>query len=197
MPSQNITSPNYAESKTVNKVNVNSKVKSQFAGTLKYLKESGLDLQKYSETNIGISKATSNIEYINFHTYRIKTNYFSPYPHIYHLYPEIYICKQCLCYCVDEKSLTNHILNCTLYFPPGLEIYRQNGISIFAIDGSEQPIFCKNLCLLAKLFLFTKVQYANVDYFDFYLMIKDIEKECILVGFFSKVISLILLLSKF
>ncbi len=43
-------------------------------------------------------------------------------------------------------------------------------LSVFEIDGSEQRIYCQNLCYLAKLFLDHKTLYFDVDPFLFYVL---------------------------
>jgi hypothetical protein len=48
-------------------------------------------------------------------------------------------------------------------------------------------IYCQNLCLLAKLFLDHKTLYYDVEPFLFYVLTKNDEKGCHLVGYFSKV----------
>eukprot|EP00069_Balaena_mysticetus_P017453 bmy_10646T0 len=47
-------------------------------------------------------------------------------------------------------------------------------------------IYCQNLCLLAKLFLDHKTLYYDVEPFLFYVLTKNDEKGCHLVGYFSK-----------
>lgn len=47
-------------------------------------------------------------------------------------------------------------------------------------------IYCQNLCLLAKLFLDHKTLYYDVEPFLFYVLTRNDEKGCHLVGYFSK-----------
>ncbi|XP_058875129.1 histone acetyltransferase KAT6B-like isoform X1 [Acipenser ruthenus] len=58
--------------------------------------------------------------------------------------------------------------------------------SSFQVDGNVSKIFCQNLCLLAKLFLDHKTLYYDVEPFLFYVLTKNDEKGCHLVGYFSK-----------
>ena len=37
--------------------------------------------------------------------------------------------------------------------PPGDEIYRDDQLSMFEVDGREHREYCQNLCYFAKLFL--------------------------------------------
>lgn len=55
------------------------------------------------------------------------------------------------------------------------------------VDGNANKIYCQNLCLLAKLFLDHKTLYYDVEPFLFYVLTKNDELGCHLVGYFSKV----------
>jgi histone acetyltransferase MYST1 len=46
--------------------------------------------------------------------------------------------------------------------PPGNEIYRDESVSMFEIDGAIEKIYCQNLCYFAKLFLDHKTLYWDV-----------------------------------
>lgn len=56
----------------------------------------------------------------------------------------------------------------------------------FQVDGNVSKIYCQNLCLLAKLFLDHKTLYYDVEPFLFYVLTRNDEKGCHLVGYFSK-----------
>jgi histone acetyltransferase HTATIP len=47
-------------------------------------------------------------------------------------------------------------------------------------------MYCRNLCLLSKLFLDHKTLYFDVDIFVFYVMTESDAKGCHLLGYFSK-----------
>ena len=97
--------------------------------------------------------------------HEVETWYFSPYP-IEHAYCDtLYICEFCLNYYVSHKQLDRHRLRCQLFHPPGNEIYRHDEISFFEIDGRRQRTWCRNLCLLSKLFLDHKTLFYDVDPF--------------------------------
>jgi len=98
----------------------------------------------------------------------------------------MYICEFCLCYYGDLKPFTRHRQKCTLQHPPGNEIYRDDYVSFFEIDGRRQRTWCRNLCLLSKMFLDHKTLYYDVDPFLFYVMTSRDEKGFHLVGYFSK-----------
>ncbi|TPX45780.1 hypothetical protein SeMB42_g01306 [Synchytrium endobioticum] len=115
----------------------------------------------------------------------VETWYFSPYPEEY-AGDVMWICEFCL-ECADSQlAFDRHRLKCTLNHPPGNEIYRKHDISFFEIDGRKQKRYCKNLCLLSKLFLDHKTLYYDADPFLFYLMTKTDETGCHLLGYFSK-----------
>ena len=87
-------------------------------------------------------------------------------------------------------------LKCPARHPPGDEIYRspisdtetkkQSTLSFFEVDGRRNPLYCQNLCLLAKLFLGSKTLYYDVEPFLFYVMTENDEFGCHFVGYFSK-----------
>ena len=77
-------------------------------------------------------------------------------------------------------------LKCPAKHPPGDEIYRDGQISFFEVDGRKNPVYCQNLCLLAKLFLGSKTLYYDVEPFLFYVMTENDEHGCHFVGYFSK-----------
>jgi len=54
------------------------------------------------------------------------------------------------------------------------------------VDGRKNPVYCQNLCLLAKLFLGSKTLYYDVEPFLFYVMTENDEYGCHFVGYFSK-----------
>jgi histone acetyltransferase HTATIP len=112
--------------------------------------------------------------------------YFSPYPQEYTDADIVYICEFCLEYFPSPKPFSRHRAKCTLFHPPGNEIYRDEHISFFEIDGRRQRTWCRNLCLLSKLFLDHKTLYYDVDPFLFYCMCIRSEHGCHLVGYFSK-----------
>jgi hypothetical protein len=120
-----------------------------------------------------------NIETIVLGKYVIDTWYFSPFPtEVTQDCSKLYICEFCLKYMKNQKTLIRHKvkfklnskLKCNLKHPPGDEIYRNEGLSVFEIDGKKQKIYCQNLCLLAKLFLDHKTLYYDVEPFLFYIM---------------------------
>ena len=77
-------------------------------------------------------------------------------------------------------------LKCAAKHPPGDEIYRDGKFSFFEVDGRKNPVYCQNLCLLAKLFLGSKTLYYDVEPFLFYIMTENDEYGCHFVGYFSK-----------
>ncbi|KAG5913585.1 Histone acetyltransferase [Claviceps capensis] len=112
--------------------------------------------------------------------------YFSPYPESFSQEDVIFICEFCLSYYGDENAFLRHRRKCTLQHPPGNEIYRDDYVSFFEIDGRRQRTWCRNLCLLSKMFLDHKTLYYDVDPFLFYVMTSRTEKGCHVVGYFSK-----------
>ncbi|KAG2463292.1 KAT6B acetyltransferase, partial [Polypterus senegalus] len=100
---------------------------------------------------------------------------------------KLYLCEFCLKYMKSKHILQRHSKKCGWFHPPANEIYRKENLSVFEVDGNVSKIFCQNLCLLAKLFLDHKTLYYDVEPFLFYVLTKNDEKGCHLVGYFSKI----------
>ncbi|EZF34505.1 hypothetical protein H109_01072 [Trichophyton interdigitale MR816] len=133
-----------------------------------------------------LSGPPSKIKYINFGGYEIETWYAAPYPEEYSRNRVLYICEFCLKYMNSDFVAWRHKLKCPAKHPPGDEIYREGSVSIFEVDGRKNPVYCQNLCLLAKLFLGSKTLYYDVEPFLFYVMTEYDEWGCHFVGYFSK-----------
>lgn len=128
----------------------------------------------------------SKIKCVNFGGYEIETWYAAPYPEEYSRNRVLYICEFCLKYMSSDYVAWRHKLKCPAKHPPGDEIYRSNSVSVFEVDGRKNPVYCQNLCLLAKLFLGSKTLYYDVEPFLFYVMTEYDELGCHFVGYFSK-----------
>ncbi|KAL9046389.1 MAG: hypothetical protein Q9214_000759, partial [Letrouitia sp. 1 TL-2023] len=142
-----------------------------------------------SETNRRVQKVSgppSKIKCVNFGGYEIETWYAAPYPEEYSRNRVLYICEFCLKYMNSDFVAWRHKLKCPAKHPPGDEIYRDKSISVFEVDGRKNPVYCQNLCLLAKLFLGSKTLYYDVEPFLFYVMTEYDELGCHFVGYFSK-----------
>ena len=127
-----------------------------------------------------------NLEKIQMGKYLIEPWYFSPYPQDFADVDVVYIDEFCLSYFSSRKAYERHRSKCELRHPPGNEIYRDDFISFFEVDGRRQRTWCRNLCLLSKLFLDHKTLYYDVDPFLFYCMVTRDAHGCHLVGYFSK-----------
>ena len=127
-----------------------------------------------------------NLGHIQMGAYEMEPWYFSPYPSSFTETDTVYICEFCLSYYSSNQTFTRHRAKCTLLHPPGNEIYRDDFVSFFEIDGRRQRRWCRNLCLLSKLFLDHKTLYYDVDPFLFYCMTTRDKYGCHLVGYFSK-----------
>lgn len=127
-----------------------------------------------------------NIRMIELGRYRIKPWYFAPYPEEITSLECVYICEYCLKYRKSAKCLERHLNKCPFRHPPGNEIYRKDNISFFELDGRKNKLYCRNLCLLAKLFLDHKTLYYDTDPFLFYVMTECDNRGYHIVGYFSK-----------
>ncbi|KAI7162953.1 Histone acetyltransferase [Hortaea werneckii] len=127
-----------------------------------------------------------NLERIQMGGFEIEPWYFSPYPAEFTDCDLVYICEMCLGYYGSETQFRRHRKKCQVFHPPGNEIYRDDNVSFFEIDGRRQRTWCRNLCLLSKLFLDHKTLYYDVDPFLFYCMTVRSPHGHHLVGYFSK-----------
>lgn len=72
---------------------------------------------------------------------------------------------------------------------------RKDKLSVWEVDGKKYKIYCQNLCLLAMLFLDHKTLYYDVEPFLFYIMTQADGEGCHIIGYFSKVCRVGLVLS--
>ncbi|EHK44099.1 hypothetical protein TRIATDRAFT_223094 [Trichoderma atroviride IMI 206040] len=149
-------------------------------------------LQMQAEIDMPIRKSkkssdnASQIECIEFGGWEIDTWYAAPYPAEYSRNRVLYICEFCLKYMNSDYVAWRHKLKCAAKHPPGDEIYRHGSVSVFEVDGRKNPVYCQNLCLLAKLFLGSKTLYYDVEPFLFYVLCEYDECGYHFVGYFSK-----------
>lgn len=132
------------------------------------------------------SGPASQIECIQFGEHEIDTWYAAPYPEEYSRNRVLFICEFCLKYMNSDYVAWRHKLKCPAKHPPGDEIYRHGSVSVFEVDGRKNPVYCQNLCLLAKLFLGSKTLYYDVEPFLFYVLCEYDDLGYHFVGYFSK-----------
>ena len=142
--------------------------------------------EQTGRTSQKVSGPPSKIKCVSFGGWEIDTWYAAPYPEEYSRNRVLYICEFCLKYMNSDYVAWRHKLKCPAKHPPGDEIYRDGSISVFEVDGRKNPVYCQNLCLLAKLFLGSKTLYYDVEPFLFYVMTEYDELGCHFVGYFSK-----------
>ena len=151
----------------------------------------------HNDENVGMDEAgikaheeatkIRTIEEIIMGKYRCCTWYFSPFPEEYHNIKILYFCEFCLNFYVKKEELERHITtNCPLRHPPGNEIYRDDKISMFEVDGKTESIYCENLSYLSKLFLDHKTLQWDVEPFLFYILTEYDKYGYHFVGYFSK-----------
>ncbi|KAJ7221009.1 histone acetyltransferase, MYST superfamily [Mycena haematopus] len=134
------------------------------------------------------SPAPLRISTIRFGQYDIKTWYNAPFPEEYANIPDgrLWICEFCLKYMKSRFGATRHRMKCKSRNPPGDEIYRDQTVSIFEVDGRKNKIYCQNLCLLSKMFLDHKSLFYDVEPFLFYVVTEVDDFGARFVGYFSK-----------
>ena len=76
------------------------------------------------------------VQFIEIGQHRVETWYFSPFPKEYHC-ETLYICEYCLHFFVYKNELIRHSERCKTRAPPGDEIYRDDTVSMFELDGKN------------------------------------------------------------
>jgi histone acetyltransferase MYST1 len=127
-----------------------------------------------------------NILRIELGRFEMDTWYFSPFPPEYNDCNKLFFCEFSLAFFKRKEQLRRHLRKNELLHPPGDELYRAGGVSMFEVDGRKEKMYCQNLCYLAKLFLDHKTLYYDVDLFLFYVLCETDERGCHIVGYFSK-----------
>uniref|UniRef100_A0A1I7XU25 Histone acetyltransferase n=1 Tax=Heterorhabditis bacteriophora TaxID=37862 RepID=A0A1I7XU25_HETBA len=179
-----------------------------------FLAAKGAFEEEKSDCNKSEAPSGSNFQWVYMGTgNKMKAVYNSPYPDDVRDAPSIYICTYCLkptsdvdSYRIHQASLSQILFYylenkisiyiykiskvfqtyCPLHHPPGCEIYRDEKISFFEVDGADQKSYCRHLCLLAKLFISSKTLHHEVDTFLFYILTENSNEGCRIVGYFSK-----------
>ncbi|KAH3685003.1 hypothetical protein WICPIJ_004035 [Wickerhamomyces pijperi] len=139
-----------------------------------------------AQTNASEVAKVRNLSKVIMGNHVIEPWYFSPYPIELTEEDVIYIDDFSLNFYGSKKQFERFRAKSTLRHPPGNEIYRDDYISFFEIDGRKQRTWCRNICLFTKLFLDHKTLYYDVDPFLFYCMTRRDEQGHHLVGYFSK-----------
>lgn len=95
----------------------------------------------------------------------------------------VYICDRCLQKCSDAVSLERHGERCRAHLL-GRLVYaeKEDAVTVFEVDGEQNPALCQLLCILGKAFIRRKTLYLDVDGYLFYVL----GSEGKVVGFFSK-----------
>lgn len=158
--------------------------KNEQLGFMENDEDAGMD-KKHVEMHEQATKIKT-IEWIQIGEHKCETWYFSPYPDGYHHIDCLYICHFCLSFYKCQEDMHRHSKKCKLRHPPGDEIYRDEKLAVFEVDGQREPIYCENLCYLSKLFLDHKTLTYEVDPFLFYCMCEYDEEGYKIGGYFSK-----------
>lgn len=98
----------------------------------------------------------------------------------------LYICEYCLAFFIDKRELSRHTEKCTIRAPPGDEIYRDDEVAFFEVNGSTAETYCENLSYISRMFLDHKNLYNSIAGFFFYCICTIDLDGYHLVGYFSK-----------
>jgi hypothetical protein len=132
------------------------------------------------------STKVRRIEYLEMGNNRCKAWYFSPFPEHFQDLETIFACQFCLNAFKHSEEMQRHTQRCKVRHPPGNEIYRDQGVSVFEVDGAVSPLYCENLAFIAKLFLDHKTLAFDVNPFLFYVLTEKDDQGWRFVGYFSK-----------
>lgn len=134
-----------------------------------------------------------NVSQVQLGQYRMDAWYFSPIPKDFieslgkSTLDVLYVCEFSFNFFARLSELRRFHAKAGLNrHPPGNEIYRNGNLSMFEVNGSEERIYCQNLCYIAKLFLDHKTLYYDVDPFLFYVLCESDNRGFHPVGYFSK-----------
>lgn len=141
--------------------------------------------QPSEDMNAG-GKIPPQTQWIQFGPKRMLAMHASPYPKRIAQSTSVYICQFCLTAFEDVTTYEIHQAQCEWHHPPGNEIYRENGLSFWEIDGVDEIVYCRKLCLLSKLFLVSKTLYHEVETFFFYILTEHTSEGHVFLGYFSK-----------
>lgn len=144
-----------------------------------------------SAANAHEGNISKGIPWIQFGKYKIQTWYAAPVPEEYNVNP-LYICEFCLKYMKSQYTYERHMSKCFTRHPPGNEIYRDQNLSVFEVDGRKSKMYCQNVCMIAKMFLDHKTLFYDTEAFLFYVLTEYDEFGYHFVGYFSKVLSSII-----
>lgn len=158
--------------------------KNDQANFLENDEDAGMDI-KHVQMHEQATKIKT-IEWIQIGKYKWETWYFSPYPEGYHHIDWLYVWHYCLSFFKWKEDMTRHASRWDIRHPPGDEIYRDDKVAVFEVDGQRESIYWENLCYLSKLFLDHKTLTYEVDPFLFYWMWEYDEEGYQIGGYFSK-----------
>ena len=87
---------------------------------------------------------------IQFGKFDISTWYSSPYPQEYARLPKLFLCEFCLKYMKSRPILERHLKKCPWRHPPGVEIYRKDGMSVFEVSVVKRSIGSTTGCTITE-----------------------------------------------
>jgi len=160
------------------------KLEEQMPGFLVNDEHNGLDEKQIEEHEQATKLKT--IEYVQIGKYKVETWYFSPFPEEYQDIECLYVCEYCLYFFVAEAELVRHTEKCKARHPPGDEIYRDDKVAMWELDGKRNQIYCENLSYISKLFLDHKTLQYDLDPFHFYVLTEYDDLGYHFMGYFSK-----------
>lgn len=112
----------------------------------KVRKEKELNEFLYNDEHLGLNEKqlhefeeatkVKTVEFVEIGKHRIETWYFSPFPREYHC-ETLFICEFCLSFYTNKEELVRHSERCNIRHPPGDEIYRDDSVAMFELDGKN------------------------------------------------------------
>jgi len=149
------------------------------------------DLQRhYREQLASIGKEEMRTtENLVIGAYKIPVWYYSPLPEEFCNTDTVYVCEFCMTFLGSEFAYRRHMSRCPIRTPPGDEIYRDDFCCFFEVWGTDRKAYCRNISLIARLFLSHKGLHYDTEVFLFYVMYARVypdDPTYHFVGYFSK-----------
>ncbi|OZC11985.1 MOZ/SAS family protein [Onchocerca flexuosa] len=127
-------------------------------------------------------------QWIQFGSERLLAKYLSPYPERIAQSSNVYICRFCLVALEDSTLYEIHRAYCEWKHPPGNEIYRDDRLSFWEIDGIDEIYSSQFIHMFINVInnVFNILVLLQVETFLFYVLTEYTEKGYVPLGYFSK-----------
>lgn len=101
----------------------------------------------------------------------------------------LHVCPYCFKYTDIEQEMNVHVSHCPFIENlPGKVMYvdKETNFVVRKVRGMKYPLFCQNMCLLAKFFLDNKSVFYYLNQYDFYVAYETLDGVETPMGFYSR-----------